>query len=261
MKDYLSICNELDEKIKTSLPELLILSVEDVIVKELLADLDYYHKMLVKHNDLVERRLIKGGKIPHEEKVFSIFEPHTEWVYKGKLHRPVELGHNVIITTDQFQFILDHKVLENEGEKAQVIPLGKRLEENWEKDNDLNTISFDKGFGTKLSKEYLQKTFNKVVKVVMPKRGRKTSEEREEEKGSLFRKLKNKHSALESNVNELEHSGVNKVPDKKIEGFKRYVALGVLAYNLKRLGRIVLEQKLLSTVIELGGNRKKQFAA
>ena len=66
----------------------------------------------------MERRIIKGEKIPHKEKVFSIFEPHVEWVYKGKLHRPVELGHNVIITTDQFQFILDHKVLEKETKKT-----------------------------------------------------------------------------------------------------------------------------------------------
>jgi len=50
---------------------------------------------------------------------------------------------------------------------------------------------------------------------------------------------------------------LDKVPDKKIEGFKRYVALGVLAYNLKRLGKIVLEQKLLSTTIDLAYHAKQ----
>ena len=54
-----------------------------------------------------------------------------------------------------------------------------------------------------------------------------------------------KDSAVESNINELEHSGANRVPDKGLEGFKKYVAWSVLAYNLKRLGSMVIEQGLL----------------
>ena len=40
----------------------------------------------------IERRVLKGEAIPHEEKVFSLFEPHTEWIAKGKAGVPVELG-------------------------------------------------------------------------------------------------------------------------------------------------------------------------
>jgi len=65
-------------------------------------ELDYYRKMLVKHIDQLERRVIKGEKIPHEEKVFSIFEPYTEWITKGKQNPRFELGKNLAITTDQF---------------------------------------------------------------------------------------------------------------------------------------------------------------
>ena len=60
--------------------------------------------------DQVERRLLKGETIPHGEKVFSIFEPHTRWVAKGKAGRPVELGVPVGVVEDQFQFILHHKI-------------------------------------------------------------------------------------------------------------------------------------------------------
>ena len=42
--------------------------------------------------DQVERRLLRGETIPHEEKVFSIFEEHTRWISKGKAGTPVELG-------------------------------------------------------------------------------------------------------------------------------------------------------------------------
>ena len=48
--------------------------------------------MLVKHIDLVERRIIKGETIAHNEKLFSIFETYTEWITKGKQNPSVELG-------------------------------------------------------------------------------------------------------------------------------------------------------------------------
>jgi len=62
--------------------------------------------------------------------------------------------------------------------------------------------------------------------------------------------LRNKHSAVESAINELEHCGVNKVPDRGEEGFKRYVAYGVLAFNLKKLGALLIEQDMLPTVVD-----------
>ena len=42
--------------------------------------------------DQIQRRVIEGETIPHHEKVFSIFEEHTEWISKGKAGVPVELG-------------------------------------------------------------------------------------------------------------------------------------------------------------------------
>ena len=67
--------------------------------------LDYYQEMLIKHIDLVERRLIKGETIPHEDKFFSIFESHTEWIKKGKANNKVEIGHKILIATDQSEKI------------------------------------------------------------------------------------------------------------------------------------------------------------
>ena len=61
--------------------------------------------------DQVERRLLKGETIAHDEKVFSIFEEHTRWVSKGKAGCAVELGVPVCVVEDQFQFILHYKIL------------------------------------------------------------------------------------------------------------------------------------------------------
>ena len=47
---------------------------------------------------------------------------------------------------------------------------------------------------------------------------------------------------MESNINELEHRGLDRCPDKGIKGMHRYIGLAVIAYNLRRIGKILLEQ-------------------
>ena len=60
----------------------------------------------------IDRRVLQGERIPHEEKVFSLFQPHTEWISKGKAGVPVELGLRVCVMEDRDRFILHHQVME-----------------------------------------------------------------------------------------------------------------------------------------------------
>lgn len=204
-----------------------------------------FHKWGVKHEDLVRRRIILGEQIPHSEKVFSIFEPHVEWLQKGKAGKKVELGHNVSVTTDQWSFIVDWEVVEKQSDKQLTIALGKRLEGRFAEGYALESISFDRGYYSMLGEKALKAIFDKVV---MPKPGKKTEERQKEESSQEFSALRRAHSAVESNINELEQSGANKVPDKGLKGFKKYVAWSVLAHNLKRLGRAVIEAEAIPTV-------------
>jgi len=199
--------------------------------------------------DLVERRILNDETIPHSEKVFSIFERHVEWISKGKQHKRVELGHNVLVTRDQWGFIVDYKTIFGQQDVELVIPLADRLQKRFGKQHgyEIDSHSFDRGFFSKPNEDYLQKFVNQVI---MPKPGYKSTKRQEEESQDDFVNLRHKHSAVESTINELEHCGVNKVPDKGEKGFKRYVAYGVLAFNLKKLGALVIEQDLLDTIVD-----------
>ena len=102
---YLSICKELAQKIEPTRMEgalYMASGVADIQIYNLLKALDYYLSMLNKHRDLLKRRVLLGEKIPHSEKIFSLFEPHVEWNSKGKTNKSVELGHNTLIVTDQY---------------------------------------------------------------------------------------------------------------------------------------------------------------
>jgi hypothetical protein len=71
-----------------------------------------------------------------------------------------------------------------------------------------------------------------VPTVVMPKRGKKNAMETERESAKRFVALRQQHSAVESDINSLEHHGLNRCLDVGLEGYLRYVGCGVMSYNL-----------------------------
>ena len=237
-ENYLETARKLSSKIRNS--RLVLMDNPGGPVSfALLLSLDYYHGFLDKHIDLVERRLIKGETIPHAEKIFSIFEPHTEWINKGKKHKKVELGHNLLIATDQYHFILKHELMVGKHDVEMAVPLAREICQDYQQDK-LGSISFDRGFYSGPNYENLQQYAHQVI---LPKKGNKNQEEAQREADKTFTKLRHRHSAVEANINQLEHHGLNKCPDKGLKAFERYAALGVLAYNLHRLGKILLEKE------------------
>ena len=76
--------------------------------------LAYFHGMLDKHIDLVDRKLLQKQVITACEKVYSLFALHTEWINKGKLHPNVELGHRLLFAAVQDQLIHDYEMLFSE---------------------------------------------------------------------------------------------------------------------------------------------------
>jgi hypothetical protein len=180
--------------------------------------------------DQIHRRVILGEKIPHAEKVFSIFEEHTEWISKGKAGVPVELGLKVCVLEDQHGFILHHRVMEHETDDQIAIPM---VEESKKKFSSLAACSFDKGFHSPANQKDLQEHLDNVI---LPRKGRLSLKDKKREYSPEFIKARHQHSAVESAINALEVHGLDRCPDHGIYGFKRYVALAVLARNIQQLG-------------------------
>ena len=77
-----------------------------------------------------------------------------------------------------------------------------------------------------------------IPNVIIPKLGKRN---KAEESSRIFKQLKNKHSAIESNINELENRGLDRCPDRGIDHYKRCIGLGISAYNLRKIGRRIME--------------------
>lgn len=186
-----------------------------------------------RQSDQIRRRVIEEEIIPHDEKVFSVFEKHTEWISKGKAGVPVELGLRVCVVNDQYGFILHHRVMEKETDDKIAVSIVKETQARY---SNFASCSFDKGFYSPSNQTELSQLLDLTV---LPKKGRLNQEEKERQGSAEFRKLKRAHSAVESGINALEVHGLDRCPDHGIESFKRYVALSVVGRNLQMLGAIL----------------------
>jgi hypothetical protein len=202
--------------------------------------------------DQIERRVLHGETIPHEEKVFSIFQPHTEWISKGKAGVPVELGVKVCIVEDSDGYLLHHRVMQQQSDDQIAIDL---IAETQARYPDLRVCSFDKGFHSPTNQVELAKRLDRAV---LPKKGRCNKTEQEREHSEAFITSRRKHSAVEAGINALEVHGLDRCPDHGLHGFKRYVALAVVARNVQKLGA-ELQKKLRQQ--EQRKRRKDKLAA
>ena len=72
---------------------------------------------------VARRRAFDGEKVPNHDKVFSIFEPHTELIMRGRRDRPIEFGHKVLLTQSKEKFITDFVVLEENRSDDELLPM------------------------------------------------------------------------------------------------------------------------------------------
>jgi transposase, IS5 family len=202
----------------------------DVMTK---LEIEGFMQHAVRQIDQTRRRVIHGGTIAHEEKVFSIFEPHTEWISKGKAGVPVELGVKVCILEDQHQFILHHQVMEKQSDDQVAVSMVTQAKQRFAR---LNACSFDKGFHSRENQEVLK---DHLERVALPRKGKLSQQAQAAQQLPEFVKARRAHSAVESAINGLEVHGLDMCPDHGIDGFKRYVALAVVARNIHRIGDIL----------------------
>ncbi len=185
----------------------------------------------------IQRRVFEGLVIPHSEKVFSVFETYTRWISKGKAGVMVELGLPVSIFKDQHGFILAYQIMETESDVDVAVPLTKKAKELYPA---LLSCSYDKGYWSPANQQALMEIMKNPV---LPKKGKLSKNDKERQNSTEFIKCRKKHSAVESSINGLEHSGLDRCPDRGINGFKRYVGLAVLARNIQTLGNLIIEKE------------------
>jgi len=236
------------EKAKATQSELINNGIDHIS----LLVIDYYIAHAERQIEQIILRVVQGETIPHQEKVFSVFEPHTEWICKGKAGVPVELGVKVAVFEDEFGFILNHRVMQNETDEQIAVPFVKETKELFP---ELSSCSFDKGFHSPTNQEKLKQILDVVA---LPKKGRLSKKDAEYQRSEEFLAAKKKHSAVESAINALEVHGLDRCPDHGIHGFERYVSLAILSRNIQIVGTVLIKREQRALKRQKERNRKKR---
>ena len=205
-----------------------------------ISDLQYYLGATEYVCDLARRRVLEGETIPNSEKVFSIFEPDTELINRGKKPTPIEFGHRVLIGQDSAGFILHSQVMGiGVTDEKTAVDAVDSIHKHFNK--KILIVSFDKGFWKPKNLEDLSE---RVSLAVLPRKGKCSAEDKARENARDFIQTRKWHSGIESAIHGLvAGNGMDVCRDKGLIGYRRYTAMAVLGRNLNTLGNILLEKE------------------
>jgi IS5 family transposase len=181
--------------------------------------------------DQTRRRVLLGEQVPTEEKLYSIFEPHTDLIKRGKVLKPIEFGHKVFLAESGGGLITQYRVLTgNPADQRQVTPSLERHTEDFGHAPDLYCT--DRGFFNEANLAACQTAG--VTVTCIPQSGGTRSAEREAfEKSPEFKKGQRFRAGIEGRISVLFRGrGMKRVLAEGQERFELLVGAAVLANNL-----------------------------
>jgi transposase, IS5 family len=218
-------------------------------------ELRHYLQLTQKVCDTARRRVLLGETVPNEDKIFSIFEPHTELIKRGKQPNPIQYGHNVLVIEDAAGFICHYEVMANGVlDQEVVVPVMTELQKRFA--GKIERASFDRAFHTPDNQEKLAKI---VTHPCIPKKGEALGRKQQEQASVEFRQARQNHPGVESAIGALQcGNGQERCRDRSKHGYERYVGLGILGRNLHVLGKLLIAQQDAECQ---AGKSKRQKAA
>ncbi|HEV3482178.1 MAG TPA: ISNCY family transposase [Candidatus Acidoferrales bacterium] len=180
------------------------------------------------------RARIFRGDTRSEGKIFSLFEPSTEIIRKGKAAKPNEFGKMVKLQEAENQIIIDYEVYDRRPNDADL--LVPAIEAHQAKlGRTPHLVAADAAFYSDKN-EKAAKTKG-VKRVCVPNRSTKSAERKREQKKRWFRQGQKWRTGSEGRVSVIKRRhGLNRCRYKGDDGMKRWVGFGVIADNLINIG-------------------------
>lgn len=200
-----------------------------------LKELVHYRGLGERVLDQARRRIIDKEAVPNHEKIFSIFEPHTELLIRGKAGKPIEFGHMIQVQQVEGKFITDYDVFENKPVEHKLVePALERHKELFGEYPD--TLTTDKGYYE--SMEQIERLSEIVELVAIAKKGKRTEEQTQRETDPAFRHAQRFRAGVEGTISFLKRVlGLFRCYNKGWAHYVATVGATVLAHNLVILAR------------------------
>ena len=211
----------------------------DMAIEELHRQIGHFCRLGDRVIDQARRRVLCDEQVATDEKIYSIFEPHTDLIKRGKVRAPVEFGHKVFLAESAQGLITQYEVLKgNPPDEMHVASSLQRHRQAFGQAPQL--YGSDRGF---FSEQNLASCKRAGVKVVcIPQRGGKKTGQREAyEKSVVFKTGQRFRAGIEGRISVLFRGrGMKRCLAEGHDRFELWVGAAVLANNLMRIAAMLM---------------------
>lgn len=211
-------------------------------IRGLRQEIEHFCRLGDRVLDQTRRRVFHGATVPADQKVYSIFEDHTDLIKRGKIETPVEFGHKVLLAESAQGLITYYEVLNgNPPDEQHVQPVLENHRETF--GHVPESLGADRGF---FSEQNLATCKKRGVKMpCIPQRGgQKTAERAACEKSAAFKKTQRFRAGIEGRISVLFRGrGMKRCFNHGRPRFEVFVGAAVLTNNLLRIGDLIRKSR------------------
>ena len=202
-----------------------------------ISEIEHWTGLTQQVSDTASRRVLLDEKVPNCDKLFSLFETHTQLYRRGKAGQPNQYGRLVLVYEDGAGFISHYHLMDRTAKDQDVVVEQTRLAQQ-KHGGRIETASFDRGFHNDANEKMLSTIVDDVC--VLPRHPGQYAERLK--KGTVkFHKTRLRHSGVESAIGAMQRgNGLKRCRDRSEVGFERYFGLAVLGRNIHTLGKLLL---------------------
>lgn len=183
---------------------------------------------------MTERKEVKGEVVPNDEKIFSIYERHTDIIVKGQ--REVQFGHKVNLADGRSKLILDCEVLKGNPSDSKLFnPTIDRVKSNYGRSP--KSVAADGGYASKINQQIavdqglVNVVFNKIVGSMKNLVSSKNMQTR----------LRKWRSGIEATISNLKRGfNISRCNWKGWDNFQSKVLWSVIAYNIRVMTGLIV---------------------
>jgi transposase, IS5 family len=180
------------------------------------------------------RRVLQGEQPPARDKVFSLFEPHTAVIRRGKVRQPTEFGAKLLLDEVEGGLVTDYTVGAGNPDDAAGLP-ASLLHHQACFGRPPQLLAADRHYFS-FANERLATAMG-VQQVVLPKQGRPGKEDQARqarERAPWFRRGCRFRAGIEGRISVLRRRfGLRRCRAHGPAGLERWVGWGILAHNLR----------------------------
>src|ERR1700726_2034194 len=217
--------------------------ITDLAQAETRKEIEHFCDLGARVVNQSRRRVLNGEQVPAAEKLYSIFEPHTDLIKRGKVQTPIEFGHKVFLAESARGLITQYDVLDGNPIDEQHVVVS--LEHHKQTFGDVPKLyGSDRGFFSE--KNVTSCKQHGVKGVCIPQRGGTKTPEREAyEKTREFKDGQRFRAGIEGRISVLFRGrGMKRCLAEGRERFELWVAAAVLANNLMKIAALLTDRSL-----------------